>query len=395
MRKGLQFRRRASVFCPTALALFLSFSLIPFLNPPGFSAERINKLYEIQQKLRKAWNNISESKEKEESIRTNIKSINETIGRKEKELRSYDRKTSHTKSEVYRLEREIEALSANLDGRKQYLKEYVNFLYKQQHGDAAFALTSSTDFQDLAMKSKYISLLANYEGRVIQKYMNDVQEINLRRKDLDTMLEELEAQKAEAQEKKKALQTDLSKKDELLSGIKEKQMAYEKNVRELEASSQKIQGMVTSAGKKNIPEAITGSGFVSLKGQLPWPVRGKVLIPYGPYKDPVFNISTFKNGLEIEAGPDDVPKAVAGGRAVYSGELEGYGKILIIDHGNGYNTLYGNLSGISLQKNDLLIQGTDLGKIARSKILNTPALYFEIRYNGKPVDPAEWLGRQG
>jgi len=153
--------------------------------------------------------------------------------------------------------------------------------------------------------------------------------------------------------------------------------------------------VVTGAEKKKIPEAITGSGFVSAKGHLPWPVRGKVLIPYGEYRDTVFNIHTFKNGVEIEAGTDAVPRAVAGGRVIFASPFENYGMLLIIDHGNGYNTLYGNLSDIPLRKNDLLIQGTDIGKITRSKLLNTPALYFEIRHNGKPVDPAEWMEKRG
>jgi septal ring factor EnvC (AmiA/AmiB activator) len=324
-----------------------------------------------------------------------VENINDTIRRKEKELRSYGRRTSLTQSEIDSLADEIESLAANLDSRKQYLKEYINFLYKQQYGDNAFALTSATDYQDLSRKSKYISLLANYEGRVIQEYMNDVQEIKSKRKNLQTLIEELEANKAAALEKKKELQSDLSEKNELLSDIKEKQIAYEKKIKELEASSQKIQGVVNNSERKKIPQSILGDGFVSSKGHLPWPIAGKVLIPYGDYKDPVFNISTFKNGIEIEAGPDDLAKAVAGGRVIYAGNFEGYGMLLIIDHGDGYNSLYGNLSDVLLQKGELLIKGMELGKITKSKLLNTPALYFEIRYNGKPVDPMEWLDKSG
>jgi septal ring factor EnvC (AmiA/AmiB activator) len=365
------------------------------VSPPDAPAEKINKFYEIQQKIRNAWNSVSESKEEEKTIRTNMENINEKIGRKEKELRSYDRRTSLSQAEISNLAKEIDTLAANLDNRKQYLKEYINFLYKQQSGNNAFALTSATDYQDLARKSKYISLLANYEGRVIKKYINDVQEINSKRKNLQTLIEELETNKADALEKKKELQTDLSKKNDLLATIKEKQIAYEKKIRELEVSSQKIQGVVTNSEKKKIPESIIGEGFASSKGHLPWPISGKVLIPFGQYKDPVYNISAFKNGIEIEAGPEDVPKAVAGGRVIYASPFEGYGMLLIIDHGDGYNSLYGNLSAIQLQKGELLIKGMDLGKVTNSKLLNTPALYFEIRYNGKPVDPIEWLEKQG
>jgi len=395
IQKCLQFKKEKSPFYSAVISAFVIFLFTIFLNLSDASAEKINKLLEIQQKIRKVWSNVSESKDEEKSIRTNIESINETIVKKEKALRDYDKRMSQTKEEFSRLEQEIDMLSGALDGRKQYLKEYINFLYKAQFENNAFVLVSATDYQDLARRSKNISLIANYESRVIQKYVNDMNEINSKRKNLESLIGELEADKEYAREKKKELQTELSKKGELLSSVKEKQIAYEKKIKELEISSQKIQGMVTNLEKKKIPESITGSGFVSFKGHLPWPIDGKVLIPYGLYKDRVFNISAFKNGIEIEAGLDDVPKAVAGGRVIYANTFEGYGMLLIIDHGNGYNTSYGNLSEVTLQKGDLLIKDTELGKITKSKLLNTPALYFEIRHNGKPVDPVEWLKKHG
>ncbi|MBI5739207.1 MAG: peptidoglycan DD-metalloendopeptidase family protein [Nitrospirae bacterium] len=387
--------RRRLIVRPAALfILLLSLAPAPLISRDA-SAEKINKLYEIKQKIRKAWDSVGESKEEEKAIRASMEKINETIGSREKDLRDYEKRMSRTQAEIGDIASEIEMLKGELDSQKQHLKEYINFLYKQQHGDNAFVLASATDYQDLSRKSKYMSLISNYENRVIQKYVNDIQEINSRQRSMEALIAELEAGKEEAREKKKVLQADLSKKGELLAGVRDKQVAYEKKIRELEASSKKIQGVVAGAEKKKIPEAITGSGFVSAKGHLPWPVRGKVLVPYGEYKDTIFNISTFKNGIEIEAGPDAAPLAVAGGRVIFASPFENYGMLLIIDHGNGYNTLYGNLSDIPLRKNDLLIQGTDLGKITRSKLLNTPALYFEIRHNGRPVDPAEWLEKRG
>jgi septal ring factor EnvC (AmiA/AmiB activator) len=388
-------RKCVSVLYAAALSVFLIFCSVTFYNPSDASAEKVNKLYEIQQKIRNAWNNISESKEEERSIRTNIQHVNETIGKKEKELRDYDKRMLQTQAEISDLEKDIDTLTAELEVRKPFLKEYINFLRRQQVGDNAFVLVSANDYQDLARRSKYMSLITNYEGRVIQNYVKDIQTINSKRKELDAILGELEASKEEARNKKKELQANLSKKDELLHSVKEKQMAYEKKVKELENSSQKIQGMVATLEKKNIPESITGSGFSSFKGHLPWPIDGKVLLPYGPYKDPVYNVSVFNNGIQIEAVSGDVPKAVAGGRVIYASDFEGYGMLLIIDHGNGYNTLYGNLSEVMLQKGDLLIKGTDLGKITSSKLLNTPALYFEIRYNGKPVNTMDWLEKHG
>ena len=366
-----------------------------FCFPLNASAERINKLYEVQQKIRNAWDNISESKEEESSIRKNIKEMTQTIGIKEKELHDYDKQMAKTEAEIADLEKNINALSEALDSKKPYLKEYINYLLKQQFGNNAFILASAADYQDLSRRSKYISLITNYEGRAIQKYIKDLKEINDKKKELGSVYAELEASKEEAKNRKKELQSTVARKDDLLLSVREKQIAYEKNIKELQNSSQKIQGMVTASEKKIIPTSITGNGFGSLRGHLPWPIYGKVLLPYGSYKDPVYNIPVFNNGIQIEANLNDTAKSVAGGRVIYASTFDSYGMLLIIDHGNGYNTLYGNLSEVLLQKGDLLIKGTELGKIAKSKLLNTPALYFEIRYNGKPINTTEWLQKQG
>jgi septal ring factor EnvC (AmiA/AmiB activator) len=391
----LQCRKCVSSLHAAALSTGLILYAFILLTPTDATAEKANKLFEVQQKIRNAWDNISESKEEETYIRKNIQEVSETIGKKEKELRNYDSQMSQTQKGIANLEKNIDMLTEALNSKKPYLKEYVNYLLKQQFGNNAFVLASANDYQDLSRRSKYISLITNYEGRAMQKYMIDLKEINAKRKELETIYAELETSKEEARNRKKELQATLSKKDELLLSVREKQIAYEKNVRELENSSQKIQGMVAATDKKAIPSSITGSGFGSFRGNLPWPIYGKVLLPYGAYKDPVYNVPVFNNGIQIEATLNDVPKSVAGGRVIYASALESYGMLLIIDHGNGYNTLYGNLSEVLLKKGDLLIKGTELGKITRSKLLNTPALYFEIRYNGKPVNTLEWLEKQG
>ena len=130
------------------------------------------------------------------------------------------------------------------------------------------------------------------------------------------------------------------------------------------------------------------------KRRLPWPINGKVIVPFGKYKDPKFNITVFKNGIEIKAKEGYRPKAVAGGQVVFADWFKGYGQLLIINHGGGYHSLYGNLNEIFHETGDIIKQGTSIGKTGKSELLNVPSLYFEIRYKGKPVNPMKWLKRK-
>jgi septal ring factor EnvC (AmiA/AmiB activator) len=152
--------------------------------------------------------------------------------------------------------------------------------------------------------------------------------------------------------------------------------------------------MIKRLEKKRVPKSIIGKGFRASKGHLPWPVTGKVLIPFGKYKDPKFNIPVFKNGIEIKAKAGEHPKAAYGGRIVFADWFKGYGLLLIINHGNGYHSLYGNLSEIFHKTGDIINKGTAIGTIGAPRLMDVSTLYFEIRYKGRPVDPQIWLKRK-
>jgi septal ring factor EnvC (AmiA/AmiB activator) len=152
--------------------------------------------------------------------------------------------------------------------------------------------------------------------------------------------------------------------------------------------------MIKRLEKERLSRSIVGRGFRALKGRLPWPVNGKVLVPFGKYKDPQFNIPVFKNGIEIKAKKGAIARAIAGGKVVFANWFKGYGQLLIISHGGGYHSLYGNLSEIFHKTGDIIKRGTAIGKIGESGLLNVPTLYFEIRHKGKPLDPLQWLRKK-
>lgn len=372
--------------------------LISFSTPhlsPLEAADTKKELSEIQKELKAKKEQVKESIKKEKSVIENIEDIEQSIKQKERELRNYDKRISLTRSEMQKLTEEIDALNNNLSSRQENLKERLMALYKQQYGGHALILISANDYQDLIKKSKYINMIAYYDSKLINQFSIDIKEILSKKDKLESLNATLTSDKNLTLQTQKALETDRSKKDKILSDIRSKRQSYEKKIEELEKASRKLREMLDNIKAKDLPAAIAGKGFAALKGHLPWPVNGKVAIPFGKYKDTEFNITVYKNGIELQPENGEQPKAIAGGRVVYSDWFKGYGLLLIIDHGSGYHSLYGNLSEIFLNTGDILIAGTVVGKIGQSSILNSPALYFEIRHKGKPVDPMEWLKGKG
>lgn len=365
------------------------------LFPVSEAATPQKKLSKIEEELKNKKARVKESIRKEQSILSRIENIDRNIQKKHEEMKSYDKRISETQTHILQLSKEIRSLDDRLSKSRGYLKKRLRTLYKQQYGGNALILVSASDYQDLIRKSKYISLVAYHDSRMMKDYRKKINEIKFKKGKMEILREKLETSKRNAEQKKQELQTDRLKKDRLLATVRSKRSTYEKTIKELEDSSKKLREMIKRLEEKRVPDDVIGKGIRASKGRLPWPVDGKVLIPFGKYNDPKFNIPVFKNGIEIKAKAGEKPKAVYGGRVVYADVFRGYGLLLIINHGTGYHSLYGNLSEIFYRTGDIIEKGTEIGTIDSSGLSSVPALYFEIRYKGKPVDPQLWLKGKG
>jgi len=348
----------------------------------------------IQKDIIEKKEKVKEAIKKERSVLENIGLIEDKIKQKKNELSKLNRRISKTRSEILLLSKEIHAISEKLISRERDLGAHLKKLYKEQYRDNILILISASDNQDLIRKSKYLGLLSFRDTRMIKGFRDEIHEVEQKKKSMEELQAKLEQNTSDAKKKKKELETERTRKDKLLSTIRSKRENYEQTIKELEQSSKNLQKMIKELEKKKVPVAVSGKGFRASKGQLPWPVSGKLIVPFGKYKDPKFNITVFKNGIEIKADPNDRPRAIAGGNIVYADWFKGYGLLLIINHGGGYHTLYGNLAEIFNKPGDIINKGTVIGKVGKSRILNIPSLYFEVRYKGKPLNPVIWLKKR-
>ena len=132
-----------------------------------------------------------------------------------------------------------------------------------------------------------------------------------------------------------------------------------------------------------------------MRGRLGWPAEGRVVEEYGTRVNPRFGTKTFRNGIDIDAGEGANIHAVFPGHVLYTGWFRGYGNLIIVDHGSEYYTLYAHVADIKVAEGDDVKQGQVIGTVGDTGSLQGPRLYFEVRYQGKPQDPAQWLRPRG
>jgi septal ring factor EnvC (AmiA/AmiB activator) len=185
--------------------------------------------------------------------------------------------------------------------------------------------------------------------------------------------------------------------------IKTQRETYEAAAAELERTARAIQRLIQNLERKRreesdraraqgrAPQPYTGD-FGAGRGSLDWPVHGDVIGRFGPEKHPKWGTTTLNNGVDISAPIGSAVRAVAKGRVDYvSEEFGAFGQIIIINHGDGYYTLYGHLSEIGVSVGQEVAAGHTIARSGDTGSLKGSILHFEVRKGGTPLDPEDWL----
>jgi murein hydrolase activator len=177
----------------------------------------------------------------------------------------------------------------------------------------------------------------------------------------------------------------------LLEGVKKERSASERLGAELAAAAKKLEKELgTVRGQSEAPDPAPG-GFAVQQGKLPWPVAGRVEVPFGKKVDPASGMVMVQKGIDIRAAIATPVRAVFGGTVVYAAWFEGFGRLVIIDHGGGYFTLYAHLEDLEVKKGQAINAYQVVGLVGDSASTKGAYLYFEIRSGKDAVDPLKWL----
>lgn len=374
------------------LVLFLAvLGLAVLAAAPAHSGDAKQKYREIQEKINEQKQRIRKAEKLEDVTLGELDRANRRLNQVENELRKYRAKLRKTEAEVRGVEADIEALEKKIEERKGWIKRRLRYMYKYgMSGDVLVALGTSENLSQLLRRWRYLEALAAYERKVVEGFREDLASLDRKREKLGALYADLKDQKDRVEKTKESLAARKEQKARLLTAVRRERSSYQKMLKDLKAASAELLKIIRESERLKY----AGKGFREFKGRLPWPVHGRVAIPYGTQKDLRFDTPVFRNGVYIEAPEETVARAVHGGRVVFAEWFKGYGQLVIVNHGGGYHSLYANLSEIFLRAGDIIEGSAEVGRVGESNMFNKSALYFEIRYKGKPLDPAQWLKRR-
>jgi murein DD-endopeptidase MepM/ murein hydrolase activator NlpD len=185
------------------------------------------------------------------------------------------------------------------------------------------------------------------------------------------------------------LATAVDSKRATLSSIKVNEKAFAEEANKLAAVSASLAARIRAAESGSSSAPSSGRPAVSSSGLI-WPVSGPITSPYGPRCLPNGDCS-FHPGIDIGVPSGTPIKAAAAGTVIYAGWMDGYGNLVVIDHGNGLATAYAHQSSIAAGNGTSVSQGQVIGYVGCTGYCFGPHLHFEVRVNGEPVNPLNYL----
>ncbi|SHL20355.1 murein hydrolase activator EnvC family protein [Phytopseudomonas punonensis] len=350
-------------------------------------------------------------------LENQVKGLREELQDSEEELKRLDQEKK--KLQGARLEQQrligIQARAAYQGGRQEYIKLLLN-----QQNPEKFSRTLT--YYDYLAEARMGQLTAFNE--TLRQLANVEKDINHHQAQLQAQKSELDSRSAELAEVRKERQLALAKLNKDYSARDQRLKAREQEQAELgrvlktieetlarqarEAEAQRQRELTAARENPSAPAAtgkraesgpLVSSGatyggpFASAKGKLPWPVNGRLVARYGTPRGE--DARTKWDGVLIGATAGSQVRAVHGGRVVFADWLRGSGLLVILDHGNGYLTLYGHNQSLLKDAGDIVKAGEPIATVGTSGGQDTPALYFAIRQQGRASDPAQWCRAQG
>jgi murein hydrolase activator len=404
---------------PALAAALLAASLLaqalhglPATLPRGEISDKERALQQTQRQLREERAKAAEARRREASLLSELDRIDKDLVAKRRQLVVLDQRARQTQAQIAELRAEIGRLEIRRVGQERALGRRLESLYKlQAHGGAVPALLAGEDPLDRAVRLRHLATLAAVDARSIQEYrrtsegLGDRKErFEARQRELATLRNEAEAERAEADRQAARRRVLLVKvkgerayHDRLVGELSEASRRLEAFIRDLQAKQRRAAAKVPAPARPRStpPEEPTGVGFGGLRGRLGWPVNGEVVGEFGAQVHPRFGTKTFRNGIDIAVPEGTGIVAVYPGHVVYTGWFRGYGNLIIVDHGGDYVTLYAHAAEILVAEGDEVREGQTIGTVGETGSLQGPRLYFEVRHQGRPQDPAQWLRPRG
>jgi len=371
------FRSKQYLASGLALLMMLMVAL------PVLASELGEQQQQLQQQMQTQQGKTAEAQQKVESMAEQIRKVDIELEQARAEYTAIQTKLSATEQQIKVNMVILATAEKRLSVQNLILNKRIRDIY--QNGQLSYldVLLGANDFSDFTTRVDILQRVINKDMELVLKVKAE-RELILQTKDqLDREQASILELKQAAEEKKNIIEVNKKQKERVLARAVNDRDTSEKAYQELVETSRRVEQMIRNS---------QNSGPSGSTGAMMWPTETRYITsPFGWRTHPIFGTQRFHSGLDIGADYGEAVVAADGGVVISAGWLGGYGKAVIIDHGNSISTLYGHNSELFVSEGQRVRKGEIIARVGSTGDSTGPHLHFEVRQNGSPVSPMNYL----
>lgn len=403
-------RCRGPIAAAVSAALLTALLCLPCIALAGKTESSKEALEQLQSRIESLKKELDSTQEAHSEAADALKKSEKSISEANRKLFELHQQQKTNRNTLQSLQQEKSSLSETIQHQQQLLS---NQLYQQylngQHSYLQIVLTQH-DPSAVSRELHYFSYVARARADLINSLKKNLGRVAILNEQTSAALKEIIDLKAEQEQQRKQLEIEKAERKTMLTRLASQIKAQRGEISKLrrdekrlsnlverltriipaEPKRQKPQKLHKDASQKNDAtptETFSGSSFAALKGKLHLPVRGSVANRFGAQRE---DTGISWKGLFIKAGEGEEVRSIADGRVVFADWLRGFGNLMIVDHGNGFMSLYGNNQALLRKVGDAVTAGDNIASVGNSGGNEASGLYFELRHQSKPFDPLSW-----
>ena len=389
-----------TAMCLPLLSLIFTIQLGSAAEPSTIKnemTEERERLEQLKKKIAETKKKATKAKKEHGSVLKNIEQLDKQLYRKKKERTRIDAQIKEKDQELANLSINIADQEKNLHTHRDAVTARLRLLYMEGRTGYLKTLFTAETFADAINRMDYIGWVAQREHTLVRQFQEDLTKLQLLRDEQAQARETLLALQGETHNTIKEISGLKRKKRTVLVSLSKEKNTHERTVEDLQRSAEQVDSLLKALDQRF---RLAQSKLRKTPGKLPslgsflWPAKGKVVSFFGRQKHPTFDTYVNKKGIEIKAREGSPIRSVSAGKVVYADWLKGYGLVVIVDHTNGFYSLYAHASKLLVAEGNGVTMGQMIGHTGETGVTEDDTLYFELRKGTTPIDPLKWLAKR-
>jgi septal ring factor EnvC (AmiA/AmiB activator) len=384
------------------------FSFISIVLPQRDFDEELKYQNKSIESLKKEMEELQKKIEKlstrEESTAKRIIVLEKEIALTDRLISELEKEKEITRDLILETEKNLQYQEDELDNLRERYRKRAVYAYTRGRPSHLEKMLSTVSWRQSVYRKEYLKTISTVEKNIRKKINSLLINIGQDKLNLEAGLRKNISLNKEKSKQKKNLKRSKSTSKKELASLSKNKVQLSEYLKEKDSGLKELEKLRTSILEdkarfereeriRRQQEALKSKQFSQLKGQLPWPIDGKVVTKFGRQYNPKLKTTTEYPGVDIQGKTDMPVQTVLNGIVATITYLRGYGTTVIIDHGGGFYTVYSQLKSLKTHVNSEVRSGDVIAHLAESNSENGAVLHFEIWGDGQKLNPEKWLAK--